>query len=190
MFENGDSGALRTDKELIDATLKGELEAFDELMRRYERLVYKVAISFVRDSESGFDVTQTVFLKAFRALEGFRSEANVKTWLLRITYNESVNWLRGGGARSERQEPIEDAAEELSVDPRQERDLIARENEARIEKAMSRLNDRYRLAVALRYFQGLGIAEISQVLGCSEGVTRNILFRSVRSLRESLAESA
>ena len=180
---------LRTDKELIDATLKGELEGFDELMRRYERLVYKVAISFVRESENAFDVTQTVFLKAFRALEGFRSEANVKTWLLRITYNESINWLRGGGARREQHDPIEDAAEQLAVPASQESELIGRENRARIERAMGRLNERYRLAVVLRYFQGLGIAEISQVLGCSEGVTKNILFRSVRSLREALAET-
>ena len=56
--------------------------------------------------------------------------------------------------------------------------------------AMEKLNERYRLAVVLRYFQGLGIAEISEVLGCSEGVTKNILFRSVKTMREAMTEGA
>ena len=70
---------MKDDSELVEAVRGGDLEAFDELMRRYERLVYRVAISFVSTPENAFDVTQTVFLKAFRGLGSFRSEANIKT---------------------------------------------------------------------------------------------------------------
>jgi RNA polymerase sigma-70 factor, ECF subfamily len=178
---------MGSDQELVERTLGGELEAFDELMKRYERLVYKVAYGFVGDAESALDVSQTVFLKAYKALSGFRKEANVKTWLMRITYNESINWVRK--PRQDRpHEPLEDVAGELTAGASQEDELVRREASRRITRAMSRLNERYRLAVTLRYFQGLGIAEISDVLGCSEGVTKNILFRSVKAMRESMTE--
>lgn len=181
---------MGSDQELVERTLGGELEAFDELMKRYERLVYKVAYGFVGDAESALDVSQTVFLKAYKALAGFRKEANVKTWLMRITYNESINWVRRPGSQSRLHEPLEDAVAELTADASQEDEMVRRETRERIDGAMARLNERYRLAVVLRYFQGLGIAEISDVLGCSEGVTKNILFRSVKAMRESMTEGA
>ena len=181
---------MKSDMELVEAVRGGDLGAFDELMRRYERLVYRVAISFVSTPENAFDVTQTVFLKAFRGLGGFRSEANLKTWLLRITHNESVNWLRSSSSKEEAHEPVDELAEVLPGRDSQEADLLDRERREQLERAMGTLNERYRLAVVLRYFQGLDIAEISAVLGCSEGVTKNILFRSVRSLRESLSQLA
>lgn len=181
---------MRSDNELVEAVRGGDLEAFDELMRRYERLVYRVAVSFVSTPENAFDVTQTVFLKAYRGLGSFRSEANLKTWLLRITHNEAINFLRSASGREAGHERIEAFADVLPGRDSQESDLLARERRAELEKAMGKLNERYRLAVVLRYFQGLDIAEISAVLGCSEGVTKNILFRSVKTLRESLAALA
>jgi len=181
---------MGSDQELVESTLSGDLEAFDELMKRYERLVYKVAYGFVGDAESAFDVSQTVFLKAYKALAGFRKEANVKTWLMRITYNESINWVRRPGSRSQTYQSLEDSSAELTADAAQEIDLERRETRRMISKAMEKLNERYRLAVVLRYFQGLGIAEISEVLGCSEGVTKNILFRSVKTMREAMTEGS
>jgi RNA polymerase sigma-70 factor (ECF subfamily) len=181
---------MGSDQELVEKTLNGDLEVFDELMKRYERLVYKVAYGFVGDAESAFDVSQTVFLKAYKALAGFRKEANVKTWLMRITYNESINWVRRPSERSSVHEALDDTSFELTAEAPQERDLEQRESRRKISKAMEKLNERYRLAVVLRYFQGLGIAEISEVLGCSEGVTKNILFRSVKTMREAMTEGA
>jgi len=181
---------MGSDQELLEQTLNGDLEAFDELMKRYERLVYKVAYGFVGDAESAFDVSQTVFLKAYKALGGFRKEANVKTWLMRITYNESINWTRRPAERSQAHQSLEDASAELTAHGAQESDLERKEARRRISMAMEKLNERYRLAVVLRYFQGLGIAEISEVLGCSEGVTKNILFRSVKTMREAMTEGA
>jgi RNA polymerase sigma-70 factor (ECF subfamily) len=179
---------MGSDQELVEQTLRGDLAAFDELMKRYERLVYKVAYGFVGDAESALDVSQTVFLNAYKALAGFRKEANVKTWLMRITYNESINWVRRPASRSRLHESLDAVSEELTAGAPQEEDLERGETRRRISKAMERLNERYRLAVVLRYFQGLGIAEISEVLGCSEGVTKNILFRSVKTMREAMTE--
>jgi len=177
---------LRSDRELMEAALAGELGAFDELMQRYERLVYRVAIHFVQESESAFDVTQTVFLKAFQGLAQFRHDANVKTWLLRITTNESIDCLRKHRTHGAGHDVFDEAASPLMAEATQEHTLLHLDDKARIARALKGLNARTRLAIILRYFQDLGIAEIAQVLGCSEGVTKNMLFRGVRSLREKL----
>ena len=180
---------MKSDQDLIGEVVGGRVEAFDELMKRYERLVYKVAWSFVPEREACLDISQCVFLKAFRSIASFRGESNLKTWLLRITYNESINHLRQHGSKSEIHEDIDERAAILGSAATQEAALVEREKQAAVERAMKKLNERYRLAVVLRYFQGLPIAEISSVLGCSEGVTKNILFRSVKSLRETLAQA-
>ncbi|WLT31241.1 RNA polymerase sigma factor [Geothrix sp. PMB-07] len=180
---------LRSDKELVAAALEQDLGAFDELMQRYERLVYKVAFNFVHDSETAFDVSQTVFLKAFQRLAQFRHEAQVKTWLMRITHNESIDCLRHHRARGADLDPLEEASPHLAMEAAQERDLLQRDDRAQLSRALARLNERHRLAVILRYFQGLGIQEVALILGCSEGVTKNMLFRSVRTLREALSGS-
>lgn len=180
---------LRSDKELVAAALEQDLAAFDELMQRYERLVYRIAVHFVHDSETAFDVSQTVFLKAFQRLGQFRHEAQVKTWLLRIAYNESVDWLRRHRHQGALQDPLEEAHPQLAMEAAQERELLRKDDRAQLSRALAGLNERHRLAVILRYFQGLGIQEVARILGCSEGVTKNMLFRSVRTLREALSGS-
>jgi RNA polymerase sigma-70 factor, ECF subfamily len=175
---------VRSDEELVTASLEGGDDAFDELMKRYERLVYKVAYSFGGSREDALDITQSVFLKAFRSLSSFRSEANLKTWLMRITYNEGINWVRKSGRTTARHAPLD---ENIASNSDQERDLVAREKEKLLEKGLETLNERYRLAIVLRYQQGLPIGEIAAVLQCSEGVTKNMLFRGIRTLRQALS---
>ncbi len=176
-----------TDDELIRNILAGKLADFDELMRRYERLVYRVCYSFGRSPEDAFDLTQSVFLKAFRSLESFRSEANFRTWLMRIAYNEGINLVRSRSRREDRHESLEGADARLVEPPAQERGLLHAEGRDRLLEAMRSLNERYRLAVTLRYFHDLPIAEIAEVLRCSEGVTKNILFRSLRTMKKHLS---
>jgi len=176
------------DESLIRDVLGGRQEAFDELMHRYERLVYKVAWGFGKSTEDALDITQTVFMKVYRSLDSFRTEANFKTWLLRITYNEGINWVRSHGRTASREVvAIENDDVAATDDP--EADLLARDRRKSIEAGLRRLNERYRTALVLRYFQGLPIREIASVLSCSETMTKNILFRGVRRLRQEIGES-
>lgn len=179
---------MTTDSELIDQTLGGKLEAFDELMRRYERLIFKVAYGFTGSREAALDVSQTVFLNAYRSLASFRKEANVKTWLTRIAFNEATNWTRSAARRGGT--AIDDVEHELLVDAPQQVEMEQKDREKLVDLALAELNERHRLAVVLRYMHGLPIEEISEVLQCSEGVTKNILFRSVRRMREVLSGTA
>ena len=172
-----------SDHSLVSAAVAGQLDAFDELMRRYERLVFKAAYGFGRNRENALDITQQVFLKAYRGLKSFREDADLKTWLLRITYHEGINWTRERGRSTDRNEPLVD---DIPLAGDQEQRLLADEREKLLASAMAKLNQRHRTAIELRYRQGLPISEIATVLQCSEGVAKNMLFRGVRTLRQAL----
>lgn len=175
---------LLSDESLVEQALAGRLEAFDELMKRYERLVFKAAHGVARNHQDALDITQQVFLKAYRGLPGFRKDANLKNWLMRIACNEGVSWLRKNGRSLRGHQPI---SEDIPLPGTQEQQLLARERDELIERELEKLNDRYRLAITLRYRQGLPIEDIAAVLQCSEGTTKSMLFRGVRALRQALS---
>ena len=179
----------RTDEQLVSAILAGDRAAFDVLMRRYERLVYKVVHGFCRNREDALDLTQTVFLKAFRGLPRYRADSSLKTWLLRIAQHEAIDWGRRPGNR----EPalVAPEREAAGVQPAtQEVALVASEQQRLLATGLNSLNPRARTAVVLRYLHRWPIREIAGLLEVSETRTKNILVRGVRSLKKAVAESA
>jgi RNA polymerase sigma-70 factor (ECF subfamily) len=178
----------RSDPELIASIRAGERAGFDELMRRYERLVYKVVFGLVKRREDALDLTQSSFLKAFQGLDEYRGDASFKTWLLRIAYHEGLNWTRAAGRREPGVE-LDEAAPRLALVATQERELEARQRLGAVQRALARLNGRYRTTILLRYVDEMSIRDIAAVLACSEAMTKNILFRGVRQLRRAMAEA-
>ena len=178
-----------SDDDLVAAARRGEPEAFEALMRRYERLVFRVVAGFGADRDDALDLCQTVFLKAFRALATFRAESTFKTWLLRIAHHEGLNRARAARRRPATTELDADAPE-LAAPAEQESALLERERSGRLAHAVRALHGRYRTAIVLRYSDGLAIREIADVLDVSETMTKNLLFRGVRQLRRALAEGA
>ena len=180
---------MKTDDALVVDARSGALGAFDQLMLRYQKLVCKVAMNYVRDKQSALDVTQNVFLKAYSNLAAVTAEGMFKPWLLRITYNESINWLRKR-KRHEHHDDIDD--HELAAAPTggQEERVFLREEQQQLLAGLEALNPKYRLAVALRYAEGMRIREIAGVMECSEGMVKSLLFRGVRRIRQQVEKSA
>jgi len=177
-----------SDDALVEAVRRGELEAFDQLMRRYEKLVCKVAMNYVKQRQNALDVTQNVFLKAYRNLEAVKAEGMFKPWLLRITYNESINWIR-----KHRRQASEITLEEWSgaaAPATQESSVLDRENRRLVLRGLAALNPKYRLAVALRYAEGMRVREIADAMDCSEGMVKSLLFRGVRQIKRNVEKSA
>ncbi len=172
------------DSALTRAASAGDGDAFDELMRRHERLVFAVAFRFCRDRDTALDLTQTVFLKAWRGLGEFRGDSSLKTWLLRIAYREASDARR-------RHAPL-DLAEPLEPDAGptqpalQEEVVLRRERSGRLRRALDAIHHRYRQAIELRYGHQLSIREISAILETSETMTKNLLFRGLERLRRAL----
>jgi RNA polymerase sigma-70 factor (ECF subfamily) len=178
-----------TDDALVRESLAGNSGSFDQLMLRYQKLVCKIAMNYVKDKQSALDVTQNVFLKVYRKLDCVSADGMFKPWLLRITYNESINWLR---RRRNHEEFEEMGAHDHSPDPApaQETRLLDHENRRLLLEGLRDLNPKYKLAVSLRYAEGMPIKEIADVMDCSEGMVKSLLFRGVRKIRSNLARSA
>jgi len=184
----GEAGLEPSDEILVRDTLSGSLGAFEQLMARYEKLVCRIALGYVGSKDNALDVTQEVFLKVYRALDRATAPGMFKPWLLRITCNESVNWLRRN-RRHAADEPLDLGRHEArgESDGNPEQRVLADEQRRRVLGAFGALNPKYRLAVALRYAEGLRLREIADVMQCSEGVVKSMLFRGVRQLRERVA---
>ncbi len=181
--------AETNDDVLVQQVRAGRLGAFDQLMLRYQKLVCKVAMTYVKDKESGLDVTQNVFLKAFSHIERVRAEGMFKPWLLRITYNESINWLRRR-KHYDGHEELDECVTPVSREAEQEARVLRHEDQSRVLEGMGRPNPKYKLAVALRYAEGMRIKDIAHVMGCSEGMVKSLLFRGVNQIRNNVARSA
>jgi len=178
-----------SDTTLIENLLEGNVEALGVLFERYRHMVYNVAYRITRSHHDASDVTQETFIKVFKSISRFRGESNVETWIYRIAVNSALNHLRKMGRRKE--EPLDDVpeveippTERSSDDP--ERYLERREIRRAISQAMRKLSPEHRAVVVLHDVEGLTHAEISKILGCSEGTVKSRLHYARRKLRRIL----
>ena len=175
--------------------------AFEELVRRYDRDVLRLALNLMKRPEDARDVYQEAFLKVYRNLHRFRFECSFYTWLYRIVTNVCLDHLRRRQARPEDQAPdmnsgnhdegITDFFERQreqrpTLDP--ERRLIGKEIQARLALAMEMLSPRERVVFEMKHYQGLKLRAIGEALGTTEETVKNSLFRATRKLRGQLGE--
>jgi RNA polymerase sigma-70 factor (ECF subfamily) len=172
------------DLALIEEVRTGSRRAFEEIMKRYQRLVYATCLAYTGTQEDALDMTQDVFVKVYEKLGSFRGTGTFKGWLLRITHNEGLNWVRRHARRGDHREltPLNTP----QVQAAQDSDLMQQETRDVLREALLHLNPRQRQAVMLRYFEKASIGEIASILGCTDGTAKNILFRSLRKLRDHL----
>jgi len=184
------------DAELVRQAKAGELSAFEELTRRYERQVYSLAFRIVRQEHDAEDVTQEAFLSAMEHLAGFREEARFSTWLLRIATHAALKVLRKrrGLDTVSLEASTEPDAEgviphpEFIADWRQSPEELVHRNETRrlLEEALNQLDEKHRLVFLLRDVEGLSVRETAETLGLSEVNVKVRLLRARLQLREQL----
>ena len=173
-----------SDEALIEEIRSGSKSAYGQLMERYERLVFSIAVSVVRDADDALDISQDVFLKAYQKLDLYSGKGTFKGWLARIAHNDSIDWLR----KQQRHEDVNELAPGItpSVAPDQELQVVKDERWKILSAEIGRLNRNQQMAVTMRYFQGMPIRDIASVLECSEGNVKSLLFRGVDKLRNQL----
>lgn len=188
------------DRVLITQAQAGSRAAFEELVRRYDRDVLRLALNLMRRPEDARDVYQEAFLKVYRNLHRFRFECSFHTWLYRVVTNVCLDHLRRRQARPEDQGPVaaaeqhEEASavdfferqreDRATLDP--ERRLIGKEIGAHIAEAMRRLSPRERIVFQMKHVHGLKLRAIGDALGTTEETVKNSLFRATRKLRTHL----
>ena len=180
-----------TDEELVAKSIGGDSDSFNELVLRWERPIYALAYRQIGREEDARDICQETFLRAFRALKGFRSEAKFSSWLYRIAINLSRDWMR-----RERRTPVVQPPEDVDLmdlaaarEPSESiEDLVARHDLSRaVEKAMALLPDDQRTAIVLKEYQGLTFQEIADLVDCPLSTVKTRLYQGLTVLRRELA---
>jgi RNA polymerase sigma-70 factor, ECF subfamily len=182
---------LTSENELIRRAQGGDLDAFCRLAREYERRVYALALHYCRRPEDAEDLSQEVWLKAFRSLGSFRFESAFYTWLCRITVNTFLNHRRSAtvtreGEKAEvRLDSLEDLLEEPAGRGDAEDDIQRKVLAERVMDALGGLTEQQRLIFLLKHREGLTCREVAEATGCSVGSVKKSLFRSLEKLRTS-----
>jgi RNA polymerase sigma-70 factor (ECF subfamily) len=171
-----------SDLELVQAGRSGDEAALGMLVRRHHAAAFRVAVSLVKQDDLAQDVVQDAFMKAFRALDGFRGDAAFRTWLLTITANEARGALRRQGRR--RETALEDAGPVESGEMSPASAAIVADEAGRAREMLERLPEKQRMSVSLRIEEGLSFKEIGEIIGSSEGAARVNYFHGIRRLRE------
>lgn len=181
--------AVMTEKviepDLLAACKNGSREAFESLFAENQKRVFSVAVNFFGGNEEiAKDITQQVFLKFFTNLEDFRGEAEITTWLYRITVNACIDEQR----KTRRLSFFSDLLgfTEPKVKRTQEDKVFRQEISNEVQKAVATLKTKFRLPILLKYVEGLSYREIAEVLECSEGTVASRLNRGHKLLARKL----
>lgn len=169
-------------RSLVARAQQGDRAAFEELVKETHRRVYNLAYHMLSNAQEAEDLTQEVYLRAWRALPEFRGEAQFSTWLYRITLNTALNYQRTLRGREQTVNAAEALArfEAPSTDPADAATL--KDRNARLWAAVRRLAQRYRIVLALFYQHELSYTEIAEVLGLPIGTVKAQLNRARRAL--------
>ncbi len=193
MSESPPSSSPDSDHDLIRRVQSGDAAAFDALVERYKGRLYSLIYNMMGNHEDAADLSQEVFLKAFKSIHSFRSQANFYTWLYRIGVNTALNFLK------RRKEPHlslnewgpdaegEPFLKELASKETAGSALHMNELREKLNEALQKLSEDHRTVVVLHDIEGMRHQEVARVLGCSEATARSRLFYAHQQLQALLA---
>ena len=184
------------DTRLVERVCSGDLYAFQEIVERYKKKVYFIAYDIVGDHHEAEDVSQEVFIKMYRALERFRKDAKMSSWLYQITVNSAIDSIRKKKARPrinvddiERVGLQERSFESTSPEANPERRAVSSLMQQHIELALHKITPQERAVFVMRHYNEFKIREIADVLDVSSGTVKSLLFRALKKLRKELSST-
>jgi RNA polymerase sigma-70 factor, ECF subfamily len=182
-----------TDQQLVERVQRGDKRAYDLLVLKYQHRIVSLVSRYMRDQSEVLDVTQEAFIKAYRALPGFRGDSAFYTWLYRIAINTAKNYLVSRSRRPPDSDIDVDQGDyqgeslALSDIEGPENRLEADQLEAVVYKAIDDLPEELKIAVTLREFDGLSYEEIAGVMDCPVGTVRSRIFRAREAIEKKIA---
>ncbi len=184
------AGAEADERRLVIAAKAGDRDAYGQLLQRHQAVAFRAAYLVTRSAAEAEDATQEAFVKAWLALDRFRSSAPFRPWLVKIAINEARNQRRGSGQSERLALRLVDQPHAAMDAPSAETEALAAEDRAELLRAMSELREDDQLVLAARYFLGLSEAETAVALGVRRGTVKSRLSRSLDRLRTQLREAA
>jgi len=188
--------SLASDEQLVGAAKKGDMAAFEELVKRHRDKIYARAFSMMRNEDEAIDLSQEAWVKSWQRLKQFQGESSFGTWMTRIVINLCLDQLRR--RKRQRTESIEEMSEEsggverqmpvVTVNPteRLERDELRK----KIDAALGQLSHEHRTALVLHEFEDMEYKEIARTMGCSIGTVMSRLFYARRKMAVLLANAS
>lgn len=186
------SSSAPDDQALIERTLAGDGAAFGILMERFQRRIYRVAFSVVRDEVEADTITQDTFIQAYTHLARFEGRAELETWLTRIAINRARDVLRRRRfvslftLRSDEDGETETMLEPVDERPDPERQLHSAQLRVAIQRAERGLSPQQKVIFRLRHYENLALEDIAAHLGLNAGTVRAHLFRAIHKIRKEL----
>jgi RNA polymerase sigma-70 factor, ECF subfamily len=186
------------DFKLLERVRGGDRDAYRVLVEQYQKRVYNLAYSLVKNREDAADIAQDAFVKAYRSLEGFKGDASFYTWIYRITNNLCIDFLRKAGpaAKVEYSDDLPDdpSAEALAgvgvlssrLGTNPQRSALRRELAEKMEEALAQLPEKHRSILVLREVEGLSYEELAQALEIPKGTVMSRLFHARTKMQEIL----
>jgi RNA polymerase sigma factor RpoE len=183
------------ENELVKRSRRGDLAAYDELVRRYQERIYATVYHMTANHEDANDLAQEAFIKAFQALRSFKGGSSFYTWVYRIAVNKTINFLK------QRRNRPQMSLNDLDVNAEHDPDLVAlisdktprrevhlTELQEKLNEAMLKLSEPHRLVVTLHDVQGLSHEEIAKIMDCNIGTVRSRLFYARQQLQAYLSD--
>jgi RNA polymerase sigma-70 factor (ECF subfamily) len=193
--ENDAESVEIDDHVLVRRAQREDIEAYDQLVRRYQERVYATVYHMTSNHEDAHDLVQDTFIKAFRAIKSFKGDSSFYTWVYRIAVNKTINFLKQRKNRV--QVSLNDVDFNAENDPdlvalvsdkTPRRDLNLLELQEKLNSAMQKLSEHHRMVVTLHDIQGLSHEEIGKIMDCNVGTVRSRLFYARQQLQAYLSD--
>ena len=189
------AGTPAEESDLVERAKRGDMAAYDDLVRRYQERIYATVYHMTANHEDANDLAQEAFIKAFQALNSFKGGSSFYTWIYRIAVNKTINFLKQRKNRSQISlNDLDFNAEHdpdlvaLISDKTPRRDIGLAELQEKLNGAMLKLSDDHRLVVTLHDVQGMSHEEIAAIMKCNIGTVRSRLFYARQQLQAYLSD--
>jgi RNA polymerase sigma-70 factor (ECF subfamily) len=176
-----------SDADCVRRIQHGEVDAFEVLVRRHEKTIFNLVYRMLGDYDDAIEVSQEVFLSAYRAIGQFRGDANFSTWLYRIALNHVTTRRRSNNSRQHRTAPIEDMELIRDSQPGPAETLEKKEMQERVQLALNKLSPEDAAVILLRDLQDVPYDEVARLLEIPVGTVKSRLHRARQALKSLLA---
>jgi len=180
----------KSDSELIEATLAGNVAAWETLVRRHEARVYNLGLRLLQDPDDALDLVQEVFLGVYRNLARFRGESQFSTWLFRVVHNKAIDLIRRRQAGPVLESGLEEFPEPVQDEADPQFQYLENEQNRQISQFMSRLSTTQRVIVELKAFQSLTFEEIAALQNIPVNTAKTRFYAALRSLKTMMEKQS
>lgn len=185
---SAERGPVPDERDVALQAQRGDIEAFEALVRTYQEAAFRAAYVIVRNEPEAQDVAQEAFVRAYRSLGRFDPEKPFRPWLLRIVTNLALNSVRGARRRDEAGQRFERAVDESASMPSPEASALEGEQSQRVWQALGELDEQDQAVLYLRYFLDTSEQETAAAIGRPAGTVKSRLHRALRRLRALIEE--